>query len=269
MMFFKKYKKVVMGVGAIFLFSISLLMFKRAGSYVVYPFLVAEKKLTTGVKQFLQKRKTNAELVASIEQLEQERKELLAHIVRLHASIDYLDELEELIDFKQRYDQGKGILGQVLLKNFSEQGHFFIVDVGTTAGVAVNMPVVYHNCLIGRVQEVYPLHSKVLLITDSACKVAAYCSHTAAQGIYQGANNSKQGTLENVSHLSQVQEKDFVISGGQGVIFPRGFALGRIARCERNDLEYSITVEPLLSLEALSYVLILPLKLESNITARL
>jgi len=62
----------------------------------------------------------------------------------------------------------------------SENAQFILVDGGSRQGVKKDMVALHNNCLIGRVDDVYPWYCKICLITDPACKVAAYCAKTGA-----------------------------------------------------------------------------------------
>ena len=175
----------------------------------------------------------------------------------LHALLHYDHDIKELADFKKRYEESHGHIAQILMKHFSDQSHFFLIDIGTRQGIKPDMVAVYKNCLIGKVAEVYPFYSKVVLITDKTCKVAAYCAQTHASGIHEGSNQSEQTMLNHVSHLSVMKEGDLILSSGEGLIFPQGFALGNVMSCKPNGLLYTVHVEPLVDMHALAYCLII------------
>lgn len=226
---------------------------ERYSSYIVYPALVVQHYVAAPIKSFFTKRATVAQLEQKLQHLQQERDTILAQNIELNGLISYAQDTQELIQFKQRYDFSHATLAQVLAKNFSEQSHFFLLDKGAQAGVQKDMVVIYKDCLIGRIIEVYPNYSKMVLISDQSCKVAAYCEQSKATGIYQGANQEWGAQLNHVSHLSHVEVGEMILSSGDGLIFPRGFGLGRIKNFETQGLFHQITVEPLVDLRALSY----------------
>ncbi len=152
------------------------------------------------------------------------------------------------------------LLAPIVLRNITDESHFVLIEGGADKGIAVNMVCVYQNNLIGRVIEVYDHLSKVLLVTDRSCKVSAVCSKQKVPGIYEGANVCSRGKLCHVSHLYDIQCDDVVITSGEGLLFPRGFMLGRIAQAERVGVHYEIAVKPLVDIRAITALAILGTK---------
>ena len=52
------------------------------------------------------------------------------------------------------------------------------------------MIAVFKDCFLGRVVEVYPWYSKVLLITDPGCKVAVYAPKPERRQSMKGPSSS-------------------------------------------------------------------------------
>jgi rod shape-determining protein MreC len=242
-----------------FLVFYSMGIVQKAASYLLHPVLIIQHKCVAPLKAFFQARKTAQELQAQVAELAAEYEQLRAQFIALQATATFEQDIAELLEFKKQYDHG--IIAPVLVKHISQQQHYFLVGAGSHSGITVNMPVVYNNCLVGRVQEVFPLYSKVVLITDKSCKVAASCAKTHAHGIYEGQNSQESALLNHVSHLQTVHKGDMVLSSGEGLLFPRGFGLGTIDSCESAGLVHAITLKPLLEMSTLAYVLILPSKI--------
>lgn len=226
-------------------------------SYVMYPVLVVQNSIVSPIKFYFQKKQTLNECYALINRLQEERNDLLAQNVQLNAMISYESEIQELIAFKKQYHDAQGIVAQVLVKNFSEQSHYFLIDKGSAAGIKLDMVAVYKNCLLGKVVEVFPQYSKLILITDKQCKVAAYCPHTQATGIYEGNNQELIAGMKYVSHLSHLEPEDLVLSSGDGLIFPKGFALGKVKTCNPEGLFYDVAVELLCDLRTIDYCFVM------------
>lgn len=226
---------------------------ERYGSSLAYPMLVVQHKVVTPFKSYFQNRKTVAELEQQVASLQEQHDIVLAQNIELQGMISYAQDTQELVEFKKQYDFAQALLGQVLVKNFSEQAHFFLIDKGSNAGVAKDMVAVYKDCLIGRVTEVYPRYSKITLISDQSCKVAAYCAQSKATGIYQGDNQEWNSHLNHVSHLAQLEPGELILSSGDGMIFPRGFGIGKVKAFQNEGLFHQVTVEPLVDLHAINH----------------
>lgn len=222
-------------------------------SYCAYPIIIVQRTLMEPVHHFFARRKTQQELDAIIDALVQEKEALLAELITLRATTSYLYEISEAVDFKARYGYQQAKLAHVLVRHISEQEHFFLVSLGSEHGIEKDMIAVYKNSLVGRVVAVYPWYSKLLLITDRTCKIAAQCSMTDAVGIHEGINVAHESNLTRVSHLANVAPGDFILSTGDGLIFPKGFALGTIASAEIDGLFYKIKVTPIFDVTALDH----------------
>jgi rod shape-determining protein MreC len=222
-------------------------------STLMYPLLVLQHRIITPFKNYCIQRNDYASLQELLAKTRKEHDCLVTENIELCAMIDHLQEVQELADFKKRYYDKQGLLAQVLVRNCSEQAQFYLVDRGSNDGVVADMVALYKDCIIGKVIEVYPRYCKILLVTDRLCKVAAVCSRSKALGIYQGMNEEWKSQLEHVSHLSSIEQNDLVLSTGEGLVFPRGFALGRVKRWSRDGLFYQVGVEPLVDVRSLSY----------------
>lgn len=239
---------------------ISTQTIEHAISYCVYPALLMQQRVVSPVKNFFMTRKKIEDLERTIKELQDERNTLIADNVCLQACLDYVHDIKELVEFKQQYEDKNARLVHIISKNISEQSHFFIIDAGSNRGIKKNMIAIYQNGLIGRVQEVYPLYSKVMLITDKACKVAARCTKTHTEGIFEGCNEEDKAHLSRVSHLSTLENNDLVISTGQGLVFPQGFGLGHIRKYERDLITYNVEIEPLFDFHSLNYCFLIESK---------
>lgn len=249
---------IVIAIICIYFFVGHQIVYKKNGiaesvaSILVYPFLKMQHAIVSKVNDVNDSWQKNRTLMEKISVLEEQNSSLLAENISLQASSYFVENIQELIAFKKRYEVQKSLLTQVILKQFSKNEHSILVDCGSVHGSEVDMVAVYKSCLIGRVEFVYPYYSKVRLITDACCKVAAYCRSSKARGIHEGSNQ-QTSSLQFVSHLSQVAANDILISSGEGLVFPQGYGIGRIASFEQDGLYYKIDVKPLLKLEELDY----------------
>lgn len=226
-------------------------------SYIAYPFLALQRSIVEPWHAHLAKKKSIQELEAQLQQIKNQYQHMCAENVTLRVSQKYQQDIYDLIDFKQRYNPKFGVIAQVLTRHAANDGHYFLIAAGEQKGVTTDMVAVYKSFLVGKVTEVYPWYSKITLITDERCKVAAYCEKTNACGIHEGCNAENTTALSFVSHLDAVQADELVVSSGKGLVFPQGFALGRTKTVTQKDLFHVIEVEPLIDLYSLDYCLII------------
>jgi rod shape-determining protein MreC len=222
-------------------------------SCFLYPVLRLQQSIVEPLKTWMAKRVTVAQLEKELMRVQKDRDELLAQSVALKATACYAHDIAELLDFNKRYAVKNNKIGHVLARHFSQNNQFFLLDVGSLQGIKKDMVAVYSNCLVGKVVQVYPWYCKVCLITDAECKVAAMCAKTRVSGIHEGINETNRALLQHVSHLHPVMVGDIILSSGEGLIFPTGFALGTIRNALRGEIFYEIDVEPLVDFHSLRY----------------
>lgn len=257
-------------------FSLHLNVVDTMLSRFAYPVVIVQHVCTNSLKKMQDFFRTRKELRRLCDQYQTQHEELVKENIELSGLLDTWRSIEELVEFKKRYD-GCGVITQIIFKQFSPQAHFFLIDGGHNRGITTNMLAVYKNCLLGRVTEVYPSYSKVKLITDPACKVAALCQQSRDEGMHEGC-----GTLDStkiklkMTQLSdnklnlqkRLKKGDLVLSSGQGKVFPKGFGLGMVRDFNQEDFQHTLVLEPLVDFQALDYCLVLAKGAEYNTTDR-
>lgn len=233
-------------------------------STILYPFLRLQHIIAAPIAALKEKHVAIQDLKSQVFLLNKEKEALIAENISLRGSLYHGMQIKDLVEFNKRY-QEKGVIAQVLARHFSSENHFFLIDAGMSIGIKKDMIALYCNTIIGKVVEVYPWYCKVSLVTDNDCKIAAVClpseinpkkSVKGVKGIHEGTN-SFQTTLRYVSHLDLVKVGDQVFSSGEGLIFPQGFALGTIVAAKKEDLFYTISVEPQVDLQKLEYCILI------------
>ena len=137
------------------------------------------------------------------------------------------------------------------------------VDAGADKGVSLNDPVLGRKddavVAVGRVIEVRPQTSTVLLLTDQRSAAAAYLSSGTLEGLVQGqdAPHLRMNYLNSEAHLL---DGDLAYTSPTSATFPPDVLIGRVARVYPRDpfLAFqSVEVAPALDAAAFQEVLIL------------
>lgn len=212
-------------------------------SYCSYALLWANKSFVQPLKAWREERVTASHLYDLLQQAREEKENLEGRIIALEGKLQLAGDTQELRECAQQYAQQMRIV-QVLAKIVSHDEHYFLLDAGCNKGIEVDMVAVYKNCLLGRITEVYPLYSKLTLVTDRACKVAAFCVNSQAQGIHEGIQSLHYSKLSFVNRLESLEVGDMVLSSGEGLVFPRGYGLGKIKEFVPHELYYEVVLDP-------------------------
>jgi len=135
------------------------------------------------------------------------------------------------------------------------------IDRGAKDGVRRDDGVVTGGGVAGRIVEVAPLSSKVLLVTDATSKLPAVVQHGRWWAIAVGT--STRVKLQYVSQDAKLRVGDRVVTG-EGRSFHAGVLIGRIKQIEpvsAGALDQTAIVQPAADLSALSHVVVLSQKI--------
>jgi rod shape-determining protein MreC len=137
------------------------------------------------------------------------------------------------------------------------------VDAGADRGVSLNDPVLGRKgdavVAVGRVIEVRPQTSTVLLLTDQRSAAAAYLSSGTLEGLIQGQDGPHL-RMNYLNSEAAIDHDDLVYTSPTSATFPPDVLIGRVARVYPRDpfLAFqSVEVAPALDAASLQEVLIL------------
>ena len=228
----------------------------KIASSIAHPFIHAQHWVNDIKKRRAAEHENRELLVKRLSDLVIERDMLLRQLIEKESASRYEADSCEVREFKKRFHLERAHVAQVIMVNRSPAGHYMFVSSGAASGAEPDMVVLANNSLIGRVSEVYPHYSKVLLTTDKNCRVAAICTKTGARGIHEGCNDVGVSRLAFVSHFDTVEVGDMVVSHGAGLVFPRGFALGKVKSCATSGVFHTVEVEPVIDITKVDFCLL-------------
>lgn len=138
-----------------------------------------------------------------------------------------------------------------------------LIGAGSAQGVRPGNVVVSDQGVVGRVSEVGPSYSKVLLVTDPASTVSAIVQGSRATGIVRGQYGDTL-VMEWVLQTEQVAVGDVVITAGLAVgedlrsLYPKGLVMGTVVALDRaeNAAYQRAIVLPAVDLRRLEHVLV-------------
>ncbi|HEY7403740.1 MAG TPA: rod shape-determining protein MreC [Candidatus Angelobacter sp.] len=195
-------------------------------------------------------RKQNKDLQDEVARLQMEQ-------ARLRQDADQAKRLQTVLDFKERY-VARTIAAQVIGTSGTEQSRIIIVDKGAHDGIKPDMAVITPDGIVGKVKEVFPLSSQVLLISDHDSGAGAILENTRLQGIVKGSPSGEL-QINDVMSDEKVEAGEHVITSGGDRIFPKGLSVGTVisATPDRdNDPFLNIRVKPAADLRRLEEVLV-------------
>lgn len=166
------------------------------------------------------------------------------------------DRLRRLMDLGGGFSQAL-VYAEVIGRDPTAWFKTVIINKGHQDTLAVGMPVVVPEGIVGQVVEVSGHYAKVLLIVDQNSAVDALVQRTRARGVIKG-EFADQCRLEFVLRKEDVQVGDTVVSSGLDNVFPKGLRIGEIEEvtADATEMFYTISVGPYVDFEKLEEVLV-------------
>jgi rod shape-determining protein MreC len=197
----------------------------------------------------------NRALREQIALLQRQQQEVLS-LRRENEEFQRLLGIRESLEFET---MGAVVLGDVP-SNF-EWGVF--IDKGADDGVTVDMPVISGEGLVGRVVQVYPTSSMVMLIIDPDSAVAARLSASGERGVLVGQREEPL-RFDFVDLETEVQPGETVETSGYQLqsglegLFPPGIPVGVVDRVDPDEANFSagVFVRPNVDFSRLDFVLL-------------
>lgn len=182
---------------------------------------------------------------------------LKAQVQRLLAIESENNQLKALLRSSEQV-QGKVLIAQLLAVDVDPLVHQVILDKGSRDNVYVGQPVLDANGVMGKVIQVTPFTSHVLLINDPHSGVPVQVTRNGLRAIAMGDNYTGKLRLVNVPQTADVIAGDILTTSGLGDHYPEGYPLGKVVSVNRDPgLQFiNITVEPGAHLDRVRKVLL-------------
>jgi rod shape-determining protein MreC len=120
------------------------------------------------------------------------------------------------------------------------------------------MPVVTERGLVGRVHQVGPVSSTVLLLTDPSSGVQGLVQRTRAAGVVNGKSGGAP-VMEYVPQGAEIEPGDLVITSGLGGNFPKNLVIGQVVEVQQRDFDMfqQAVIRPTVDFNRLEFVLVI------------
>lgn len=170
-------------------------------------------------------------LAQRVQTLEAENRTLRLQIAEAQPVLRENERLRQMLGYLPRAS-GRLVPARVIGRDPGNWWQSVHINLGTRSGISTNLPVLTAEGLVGRVAEAGPWTSRVVLVGDPNCPVAAALADTGEVGIIRGASGGDiQGALVDLTYLSRnavVRPGQRVITSGQGGVFPPGIFVGEV-----------------------------------------
>lgn len=141
--------------------------------------------------------------------------------------------LRKLMDAHERLPV-KSMLAEVLYDARDVNSRKIVLDRGTQQGVALGLPVIDNQGVVGQVTRVFPFTSEVTLLTDKEQAIPVQLLRNGLRSVAYG--RGKAGTLELrfTAPNADIQVGDIVVTSGLDGVYPAGLAVARVSQVENS-----------------------------------
>ena len=195
-------------------------------------------------------RQQNHDLQNQLAQLRLERAAISEDAVEAHR-------LRQLLDFKQHYITAT-VAAQVIGTSGSDQSRLLILDKGSNDGLKPGMAVITPDGVVGKLRDVFPTTSQLLLLSDPTSGAGVFLQSTRTRAILKGSSTG-QIVIENLTPDERIKPGEKVLTSGGDMVFPRGLAVGTVEsiKLDPDHQPYTlITLKPAANLNQLEEVLV-------------
>ena len=166
--------------------------------------------------------------------------------------------LQQLLSFKEHYISTTQP-AQVIGTAGSDVAHVLYIDKGSNDGLKPDMPVITPDGIVGKIRDVFPDTSQLLIISDQTSGAGVMLETSRIRGVLRG-NSLGQPQIVNVAPDEQIKVGDRVLTSGGDGVFPRGLPVGVVERKvpdPDHDGYLALVVKPAANLTRLEEVLVI------------
>jgi len=190
------------------------------------------------------------------EELHRENDALKLQLAQLQGKATEADRLAALLNFRQSHAEVPMIAARVIGVSAGTASLTIQLDRGERDGIRKNMGVITPDGAVGKVVEVYPNATQVLLLTDKESGVGAMVAESRIQSPV-GGQGEPLLVMKYVPNDDDVNVGEHIITSGMDRIFPRDIPVGTIAEIKSGNPFKQIRIKPAANLERLEEVLVL------------
>lgn len=151
------------------------------------------------------------------------------------------------------------VTARVIAEEGDAFSHSIVAYTGSDSNVKKGQVVLSDRGVVGRIEQVGRLYSKIILITDINSKIPVMVERTRVRGILTG-DNTPTPKMDFIPLEAELTVGDRVVTSGVAGVFPVGLPIGKISSIEKNNVKISTFT----NLDRLEYVRIVDFGLKEQ-----
>ncbi|MDN3653499.1 rod shape-determining protein MreC [Thalassotalea ponticola] len=168
------------------------------------------------------------------------------------------DRLRRLLASNVKADIKK-MVAEIQSVDSDPYSHQVVINKGQNDGVYEGQPIINDTGVVGQVYRVGLNNARVLLITDITHAIPLRVKRNGLQVIARGTGSVKYMDVTHVTHSSDIQVGDVLVTSGLGGTFPEGYPVAIVNYVYDDPTKEfaQVRVSPLVAMNKLRYLLLL------------
>ena len=243
--------------------SLSFAPVRNVLGYVIVPFQNGINEVGNWMTDQKNGFQSMKKLSAENEKLQKQVDELQAKNTTLSQDQEELDRLRTLYNLDTDYSEFEKVAAQVIGKDTGNWYSTFLINRGSSDGIAVDMNVIADGGLVGIVTETGAHWATVRSIIDDSSNVSATVTSISQNcmvtGDLQMMDDGKIRFIQLTDKEDQVQEGDKIVTSSVSNKFLKGILIGYISEVstDANKLTKSGTIIPAVDFNDIQEVLVI------------
>lgn len=218
--------------------------------------------ISSAVEGFVDKYVRIDQIIAENEELTAENAALREQMVDYDLIRREVEQLRQAWEIKEEFPDRQIVNANVIGRDPLEKYYAFTIDKGSRHGIEVKDCVITAAGIVGRVIEVGPNYAKVATILDPSVSVGCMVSRTGDIGLVGGDGElamDKTCAMTLLPRDTLAAAGDEVITTGEGGVFPKQLAVGRVVevKLEPSGKSMVAVIEPYEDIESVRTVMVI------------
>jgi rod shape-determining protein MreC len=194
-------------------------------------------------------RTENARLQSELDELRMRNRELESQAAEGQR-------LASLLNFRNAHPEASMLAAEVIGASADPTSHTLFINRGERDHVRRNLAVITPEGIVGKIVEVFPTSSQILLINDKESGVGALFAGTRTHGVVKGSGDPNP-RMDYIVTGEKVEVGDKILTSGEDHIFPKDLPIGKVESAKAASPFQVISIDPAARLDRLEDVLVL------------
>src|SRR5271154_3452008 len=164
--------------------------------------------------------------------------------------------LAAILNFHEAHPEAQMLAAQVIGSSADPASHTLFINRGDRDHLRLNLGVITSEGIVGKIVEVLPNTSQVLLINDKDSGVGAMFAGSRTHGGVKGSGDPEPH-MEYVVNDEKVTPGEAIVTSGEDHIFPKDLPIGIVKAANPGNPFQNIRVQPAARLDRLEDVIVL------------